>query len=101
MRRAVSIRCRALSLLAGALLSAAATAGPADSQPAAAPSEAANEGPENYCIGGIEDRKIIVDERRVTDPFRQTTRLGCEVDGGDPRTMPDLPTPSAVYRVLS
>lgn len=51
--------------------------------------------PENYCLGGIEDRKIIVDESQLSNPFRETTRLGCEVDGGDPQTMPDLPTPTA------
>lgn len=56
--------------------------------------------PENYCLGGIENGKVIVHESRLSDPFRQTTRLGCEVDGGDPRTMPDLPTPSPVHEVL-
>lgn len=50
--------------------------------------------PENFCMGGIDDGKIIVDEQRLTDPFRETTRLGCQVDGGAPRTMPDLPAPS-------
>jgi hypothetical protein len=58
------------------------------------------EQPHNYCVGGIEDRKIIVDESQLTNPFRQTTRLGCEVDGGDPRTMPDLPAPSPEQRLL-
>jgi hypothetical protein len=46
------------------------------------------------CLGGIEDGKLIVDESQLENPFRQTTRLGCQVDGGDPRTMPDLPAPS-------
>lgn len=55
--------------------------------------------PENFCVGGIEDGKIIVDEQRLTDPFRETTRLGCQVDGGAPRTMPDLPTPSPELRL--
>lgn len=49
---------------------------------------------DNYCLGGIEDRKIIVEETQISNPFRETTRLGCEVDGGDPQTMPDLPTPT-------
>lgn len=62
--------------------------------PAAPPAETRISPPENYCLGGIEDRKIIVDESQVDDPFRYTTRLGCEVDGGDPQTMPDLPRPS-------
>lgn len=65
----------------------------------AAPAEDASEVrvqyPENFCMGGIEDGKIIVDETRLSDPFRETTRLGCQVDGGDPHTMPDLPTPTA------
>lgn len=56
--------------------------------------------PENYCLGGIEDRKVIVDETQLDNPFRQTTRLGCQVDGGDPQTMPDLPTPTAEVRRL-
>lgn len=56
---------------------------------------------ENYCLGGIEDRKIIVHESQVTNPFRQTTLLGCQVDGGDPQVMPDLPAPSAVEEVMS
>lgn len=55
--------------------------------------------PENFCMGGIEDGKIIVDEQRLTDPFRETTRLGCQVDGGSPRTMPDLPAPSRELRL--
>jgi hypothetical protein len=54
----------------------------------------------NYCLGGIEDRKVIVEDDRISNPFRQTSRLGCEVDGGRPQTMPDLPAPSAVHRRL-
>lgn len=69
-------------------------------EPPATDAEVRVEPPENYCIGGIEDRKIIVDEAHVSNPFKQTTRLGCEVDGGDPRTMPDLPTPSAELQLL-
>lgn len=55
--------------------------------------------PENFCVGGIEDGKIIVDEQRLSDPFRETTRLGCQVDGGTPRTMPDLPAPIRELRL--
>lgn len=84
------------ALFALALLAAPA----ARAEPPASDAEVRVESPENYCIGGIEDRKIIVDESRITNPFKQTTRLGCEVDGGDPRTMPDLPTPSAELRLL-
>lgn len=70
----------------------------ADSSPEE--TEARTSKPENYCLGGIEDRKIIVHERQLTNPFEQTTLLGCEVDGGDARVMPDLPAPSPVYEVL-
>ena len=56
---------------------------------------------DNYCLGGLEDRKIIVDENRITNPFRQTSLLGCEVDGGVPQTMPDLPAPSPDHKVLA
>lgn len=63
--------------------------------------EARAQEPENYCLGGIEHRKIIVGEGLVLDPFKETTRLGCEVDGGDPRTMPDLPTPTSERQRLA
>lgn len=56
---------------------------------------------ENYCLGGIEDRKIIVDDSQVTNPFKQTTFLGCEVDGGSAQTMPDLPAPTAERQILA
>lgn len=78
-------------VLTAALLPAAAQAAPGD--------EVRASQPENYCLGGIEDRKIIVDESQLENPFRQTTRLGCEVDGGRARTMPDLPAPSADYQL--
>lgn len=45
---------------------------------------------ENYCIGGLENRKLIPQDGRVNNPFRQTTVLGCSVDGGVPTIMPDL-----------
>lgn len=50
---------------------------------------------DNLCFGGLEDGKIIVSEPYLKNPYRETTRLGCEVDGGDPVTMPDLPAPDA------
>ena len=50
---------------------------------------------DNLCFGGLEDGKIIVNEPYLTNPYRETTRLGCEVDGGSPVTMPDLPAPDA------
>ena len=86
-------------LLASALLAPAlALADPAGMGPGT--DEVRVEQPHNYCLGGIEDRKIIVDESQLTNPFRETTHLGCEVDGGDPRTMPDLPAPSPEQRLL-
>jgi hypothetical protein len=90
--------------LAAPLLTLVIALGPATAQPRPpAAQEDASEvritHPENFCIGGIEDGKIIVDESRLADPFRETTRLGCQVDGGDPHTMPDLPTPSAEHRL--
>jgi hypothetical protein len=71
---------------------------PAD-QPQATPR--AENRTENYCLGGIEDRKIIVDDSQVTNPFKQTTFLGCEVDGGNAQTMPDLPSPTAERHILA
>ena len=50
---------------------------------------------DNLCFGGLEDGKIIVSEPYLQNPYRETTRLGCEVDGGAPVTMPDLPAPDA------
>lgn len=48
---------------------------------------------DNLCTGGLEDGKIIVGEPYLRNPYKETTRLGCEVDGGAPVTMPDLPPP--------
>lgn len=57
--------------------------------------------PENLCTGGLEDGKIIVEESYLKNQFRETTRLGCEVDGGNPVRMPDLPPPnSAATRLV-
>jgi hypothetical protein len=75
----------ALLLPAGAL---------ADSMPAPEADAQAQQS-DNLCFGGLEDGKIIVDEQFIENPYRQTTRLGCEVDGGAPVTMPDLPAPDA------
>lgn len=62
----------------------------------AAAAGAASRGPsDNLCFGGLEDGKIIVSEPYLENSFKQTTRLGCEVDGGSPVTMPDLPPPDA------
>lgn len=56
---------------------------------------------DNLCFGGLEDGKIIVSEQFLKNPYRQTTRLGCEVDGGAPVTMPDLPAPDAAKTRLA
>jgi hypothetical protein len=94
------MKCLALTRVLPFLACTFALAAAADPAPPGTDAEVRVEHPENYCLGGIEDRKIIVDESRLTDPFRQTTRLGCQVDGGDPQTMPDLPSPTAEHRVL-
>jgi len=63
--------------------------------------EARAEPSDNLCFGGLEDSKIIVGERYLKNPYRETTRLGCEVDGGAPVTMPDLPAPDAAKTLLA
>ena len=63
--------------------------------------EARIEPSDNLCMGGLEDGKIIVTEPYLENPYRQTTRLGCEVDGGSPVTMPDLPAPDAAKTRLA
>lgn len=90
-------------LLAAVLLTAGAGAIEPSQEPlllaaeAADPTEAQVDPvrPENLCTGGLEDGKIIVDESYLKNQFRETTRLGCEVDGGNPVRMPDLPAPNA------
>ena len=44
----------------------------------------------NICFGGLDNGKLIPDDGLVENPFRQTTELGCTVDGGTPEHMPDL-----------
>lgn len=85
----------ALTLTTAACCAAGAVAAETPAPPAGGAPEVRVEPPENYCVGGIDDGKIIVDESQMESPFRETTRLGCEVDGGDPHTMPDLPRPTA------
>lgn len=63
--------------------------------------EASIEPSDNLCLGGLEDGKIIVGESYLKNPYRETTRLGCEVDGGAPVTMPDLPAPDAAKTRLA
>jgi len=63
--------------------------------------DARREPSDNLCFGGLENGKIIVTEPYLENPYRQTTRLGCEVDGGSPATMPDLPAPDAAKHRLA
>jgi len=50
---------------------------------------------QNLCLGGWDDRKLIVAESRIENPFRETSRLGCETEGGTAVEMPDLPAPQS------
>jgi hypothetical protein len=58
------------------------------------------EPPHNLCLGGLDDRKLILPENQIRNPFRETTHLGCEVEGGKPTVMPDLPAPQPIRTVL-
>ena len=44
----------------------------------------------NICFGGLEDGKLIRNDDRVDNPFRQTSLLGCLIEGGQPVYLPDL-----------
>jgi hypothetical protein len=100
--RGMTTRTRSLRWLAAAVLFAAPVAISAQEPgaPRAADRDLGAEPPHNMCFGGLEDRKRIVHEDQVRNPFRETTRLGCEVDGGRPAVMPDLPSPTRVRTVL-
>jgi len=89
---------RFLSIAAAALLIGVSMPGWTAPEPAhgGTDAEEARIAPsDNLCFGGLEDGKIIVGEQYLKNPYRETTRLGCEVDGGAPVTMPDLPAPDA------
>lgn len=79
----------------GTALAAEPAVGPDDA------GEARRQPSDNLCFGGLEDGKIIVTEPYLENPYKQTTRLGCEVDGGSPATMPDLPAPDAAKTRLA
>lgn len=72
-----------------------------DAPASAGADETSQSSPNNYCLGGLENRKVIVEEDFVSNPFKETTLLGCEVDGGQPAEMPDLPRPAARRFVLA
>lgn len=89
---------RLLSLVIGCAFSVAASslayaAGAAPS-PAAEASESADSVSDsrrgNICFGGLDDGKLIPNDDRIDNPFRQTTLLGCSVEGGEPVFLPDL-----------
>ena len=84
-----------------AAITLAAGNGWADAPASAGADETSQSDPSNYCLGGLEHRKLIVEEEFLRNPFKQTTRLGCEVDGGKPTEMPDLPAPGARRLVLA
>lgn len=44
----------------------------------------------NICFGGLDDGKLIPNDDQVDNPFKQTTLLGCSVEGGAPVYLPDL-----------
>ncbi|MDE0062438.1 MAG: hypothetical protein OXP09_10785 [Gammaproteobacteria bacterium] len=89
---------RLLSLLFGCVLSVAASslayAGDAAPSPAAEAPESAGSVSDsqrgNICFGGLDDGKLIPNDDRIDNPFRQTTLLGCSVEGGEPVFLPDL-----------
>jgi len=80
---------------------APAHADPGAAEPHSEASQLGSEPPHNMCYGGLENRKRIVPENQLGNPFRETTHLDCEIDGGQPTVMPDLPAPSAVRTVLA
>ena len=43
----------------------------------------------NYCIGGLQDRKVIPYDL-IRRPMKETSVFGCEVGGGRAVYMPDL-----------
>ncbi len=43
----------------------------------------------NYCVGGEQDRKIIPHDQ-IRRPWKETSLLGCEAEGGRAVFMPDL-----------
>ncbi len=83
------------SLILTAVLLGASAAAWATEDEVGEPGSASVQPSENLCFGGLEDGKFIVSEPYLKNPYRETTRLGCEVDGGAPVTMPDLPAPDA------
>ncbi len=44
----------------------------------------------NICFGGLEDGKLIPSNGNIGNHWRETSELGCRVDGGTPSFLPDL-----------
>ena len=89
---------RLLPLVFGCALSVSvsslAHAGDAAPSPAAETPESADSVSDfqrgNICFGGLDDGKLIPNDDRIDNPFKQTTLLGCSVEGGEPVFLPDL-----------
>ncbi|MGA0841310.1 MAG: hypothetical protein ACO3Z6_02820 [Pseudomonadales bacterium] len=82
-----------LFLLATTTLRAQPAMQPAMEGALGSPRAEQTEGRQNLCLGGLDDKKLIVAESRIENPFRETSHLGCEIEGGTAVEMPDLPTP--------
>ncbi len=83
-----SLVCGCALSLAGCSLATADETGAVDG--AATPDTVSDSRRGNICFGGIEDGKLIPNDDRVDNPFRQTTLLGCSIEGGQPVYLPDL-----------
>lgn len=95
-RRSLAALCAAGCLLLGAVVHAE----PGNRAASADDAAVGLEPPHNICFGGLEDRKRILPEEQIENPFRETTVLGCALDGGEPTVVPDLPRPTRNRTVL-
>ena len=57
--------------------------------------------PFNLCMGGLNHGKLIVYDAQIENLFRQTSALECQIEGGKPSTMPDLPKPKRNPEILA
>ena len=44
----------------------------------------------NICFGGLEHGKLIPNDGEVSNQWKETSELGCQIDGGRPSFLPDL-----------
>lgn len=63
---------------------------PADVDASVKPRAQADQNRGNICFGGFEHGKLIPPDDEVKNPFKQTTLLGCAIEGGAPTFLPDL-----------